>query len=343
MKFIGISNIEELVAKHGINPFFVDVCKALEEDFKQWPAFEKKPRDASHFEDGVIELMPTFKDDLYSFKYVNGHPANTAKNRLCVFAFGCLSSTQTGYPVMISEMTILTAVRTACTAAVSSKYMARRESKTLTIIGTGAQSEFLVMAHLTAFDLEMIRYYDTDSGAMQRFEKNLKSIVSEKLTLTPCEDVEQAVDGADIIITCTADKTRAKVLMDEWVREGTHIIGLGGDCPGKTEIDKNLLKRSKIVVEYYPQTRVEGEIQVFNEEEQKSLIYAELWDIVSGTKPGRMNQKDITFFDSVGFAIEDFSILRLVNVLTDKYNIGQKIDLIPKMQDPKNLFHYLMP
>ena len=335
MIFLDIVCIRELLEKHGLKPFFRDLIKALEEDFSQWEKFEKSSRVASHSAKGVIELMPTANDDFYSFKYVNGHPSNPQDNKLSVFAFGCLADNNNGYPILLTEMTILTALRTAATTAMASKHLANQHSKTLAIIGTGAQSEFMALAHECVFPLKEIRFFDIKAEAMNRFAQNLKE---ENIQFTPCSSVEEAVEGSDILITCTASKQRAIVLQDAWVKEGMHINGIGGDCPGKTELDPKILHRSSIFVEHLPQTEIEGEIQCLDETTKKQQIIGELWEIISKKKKGRKSEKDITLFDSVGFAIEDFSIMRLCEKLSKTYGIGKSLDLIPKLDDPKNLF-----
>ena len=112
---------------------------------------------------------------------------------------------------------------------------------------------------------------------------------------------------------------------------------MGGDCPGKTELSADFLNRVKIVVEYKPQTLAEGEVQQC----PTNTIYAELWELVCKHKPGRQDNQEITLFDSVGFALEDFSILRVIHELAKEYQLGIELPLIPELKDPKNLFGLL--
>ena len=335
MNFLDISCIRHLLQKHGLKPFFKDLIHTLEEDFKQWESFEKRPRIATHSEKGVIELMPTANDSLYSFKYVNGHPSNPLEDKLSVFAFGCLADNHNGYPILLTEMTILTALRTAATAAMASKYLANPKAKTVGIIGTGAQSEFMALAHECLFPLESIYYFDINQKAMNRFKENLKS---KKIKLIACSSAQEIAEKSEIIITCTASKQRAIVLQDSWLKKGVHINGVGGDSPGKTELDPQTLHRAKIFVEHLPQTLIEGEIQCLDEITRNRQIKGELWELIAQKKIGRENEDDITLFDSVGFAIEDFSIMRLCHQLSEKYQIGKSLELIPQLKDPKNLF-----
>ncbi len=137
MVVLEIEDIKELISKVGYKDFFDKLIKTMEEDYSNWEAFDKCPRVANHVDGGVIELMPISNDELYSFKYVNGHPKNPDQNKFTVMATGQLSETKTGEPLMFSEMTLLTAFRTAANSALAAKYLAKKDSKILTLIGTG--------------------------------------------------------------------------------------------------------------------------------------------------------------------------------------------------------------
>jgi len=334
MKIIDINTLVRIIQSVGLDEFFLKLIHNLEEDFARWEDFYKSPRHATHYPQGVIELMPISDKDLYSFKYVNGHPINTRDNKLCVVAIGMLSDARNGYPLMISEMTLLTAFRTAATGALGAKYLARKESKNLAIIGTGAQAEFQIRAFNTLFPIEAVTFYDIDAEAMNKFSHNL---AMQNFQLLPCSTIRQCVKNADIIVTATAAKKRVNLFSLDDLKPGAHIHAMGGDCPGKTEFDAQTLKHSKVVVEYLEQSLLEGEIQ----QGDQSMVYSELWEIVKGNKPARENAQEFTFFDSVGFALEDYSILRLVYQLANEQSVGTAADLIPQLDDPKNLFGLL--
>ena len=339
MRLIDMPNIKTLIETVTLREFYLQLVQYLRVDFAQWEQFQKSARYAAYVPNGVVELMPVCGPELFGFKYVNGHPENPKTNRLSVVAFGALTSVATGYPLMISEMTLLTALRTAAISALASQCLARANSKTLTIIGCGAQSEFQVLAHHALFDLEKVYYYDLDPKAMQRFTRNLQGQTFE---LIAGNDAESIVRKADIIVTATAAKGKQAVLQNAWLQPGQHISGIGGDSPGKTELEISILERAKIVVEYFPQTVHEGEIQNLGERAQEQ-VYAELWEIIVGNKPGRVSDTEITLFDDVGFALEDYSILRLVYELAQQHNIGQEVDLIPEgLDDCKDLFRLLV-
>ncbi len=331
MLILDVYDIKKIVQKTGFRDFFTKLIEVLEGDFKNWDSFNKMPRVATHFSYGVLELMPTSDDEFYAYKYVTGHPRNPKFNKTTVMATGQLSTIETGEPVMISEMTLLTALRTAATSAMAGKYLAKKESKVLCLIGTGAQSEFQALAFDTLFDIKEIRYFDIDSKAMDKFENNIKNY---GFKLTKCVSAKEAVRGSDIITTITADKKNQTILIKDMIQEGMFINGVGGDCPGKTEMSRDVVEMSRVFVEYLPQTKIEGEIQQVSDD----FPTTELQEVIKGEKEGRRDDEEITLFDSVGFAIEDFSVLKLVYELAQKYKIGKELDLIPKMQDPKDLF-----
>jgi len=335
MRLITTTDMRQLVHRVGLDEFNARLLKVLEEDFSRWEQFQLSPRHATHYPHGVIELMPSADDKLYAFKYVNGHPGNPKQGKLCVVALGMLADVATGYPLMLCEMTWLTALRTAATAALGARYLARKENHLLAIIGTGAQSEFQVSALAGVCDIHTVRYYDPDAKAMVKFANNLKGRFPR---LMACKSAAEAVEGASLIVTATAAKRHNRILTCEMVSPGAHIHALGGDCPGKTELEPALLDHAKIVVEYLPQSQVEGEIQNRPEAE----IHAELWEIITGRRPGRESDEELTIFDSVGFALEDYSALRLVNALAEETGIGQETSLIPELDDPKNLFGALV-
>ena len=335
MKILTVDDVQFLIHKIGLIPFLQLVTEAMALDFSRWNKFNLSPRHVTHYAHGVIELMPCSDQNLYSFKYVNGHPGNPDNGQLSVVAMGLLSEVNSGYPLMISEMTLLTALRTAATGVLAAKYLARPDAKKLAIIGTGAQAEFQVMGFASFFSLEEIHFYDSDYLAMKKFEQNL---AGENFKLVPCQNIKQTVSTADIVVTATAAKKRQCLFNLKDIDPGTHIHAMGGDCPGKTELDVELLAKSKIVVEYLQQSRLEGEIQQL----PKNGVYAELWELVCKKKPGRINTQEITLFDSVGFALEDFSILRVVYKLAVEHRLGTELPLIPELDNPKNLYGALL-
>ena len=333
--FVSVDHMMKLVHHIGIDRVLIDLAAEIEADFLRWPQFDKTPRVASHSDVGVIELMPTSDGETYGFKYVNGHPSNMAQGLQTVTAFGLLADVATGYPLLLSEMTILTALRTAATSAMAAKWLAPKGSTTMALIGNGAQAEFQALAFRAICGITEVRLYDIDPAATAKCVKNL---AGRGLTVTPCRTAEEAILGAQIITTVTADKQYATILTDNMIGAGVHINGVGGDCPGKTELHRDILLRSAIFVEYPPQTRIEGEIQQLAPDHPVT----ELWQVMAGQTQGRTSADQVTLFDSVGFAIEDFSALRYVRSKLAETGLGTMLDMIADPDDPRDLFGMLL-
>ncbi|WBU54152.1 ornithine cyclodeaminase [Paracoccus sp. SCSIO 75233] len=332
--FVSVENMMKLVHGIGLETMLRELADYIEEDFRRWELFDKTPRVASHSAEGVIELMPTSDGEVYGFKYVNGHPKNTRKGLQTVTAFGLLARVDTGYPVLLSEMTVLTAIRTAATSAMVARHLAPKGARTMAMIGNGAQSEFQALAMKAVCGIDAIRLYDIDSAAT---EKAMRNLAGHGITLTACATPEDAMEGAEIITTCTADKQYATILTDNMVGSGVHINAIGGDCPGKTELHKDILERSTVFVEYPPQTRIEGEIQQMPED----FPVTEMWQVITGDAPGRTDAQQITLFDGVGFATEDFSALRYIHDRLNDTGLYQNLDIIADPDDPRDLFGML--
>jgi ornithine cyclodeaminase len=332
--FVSVDDMMAIANETGVQRFLSELAEYIEVDFRRWESFDKTPRLAAHSREGVIELMPTSDGVVYGFKYVNGHPLNHRDGRQTVTAFGVLSNVSDGYPVLLSEMTILTAFRTAATSALAATYLAPKHSRTMGIIGNGAQCEFQALAFRAICGIDTVRLYDIDPAAIAKTARNL---AGSGLSVIPCSTSEEAILGAEIITTCTADKQFATILTDNMIGAGVHINAIGGDCPGKTELHRDILLRSDIFVEYTPQTRLEGEIQ------QLDAIHpvTELWQVISGAVAGRRDASQITIFDSVGFATEDFSALRYVRDQLQRTGKFTKLDLLADPDDPRDLYGML--
>jgi ornithine cyclodeaminase len=333
--FVSVDHMMKLVLAVGIERFLTELAGYIEHDFRRWELFDKTPRVASHSHDGVIELMPTSDGKLYGFKYVNGHPKNTREGLQTVTAFGVLADVGSGYPMLLTEMTILTALRTAAMSAVAAKYLAPLDARTMALIGNGAQAEFQAVAFKAIVGIDRLRLYDVDSSASRKCAKNLAGMGFD---IVICASGQEAVEGADIITTVTADKQYATILTDNMVGPGVHINAIGGDCPGKTELHRDILLRSDIFVEFPPQTRIEGEIQQLAADHPVT----ELWQVIAGHAPGRSGERQITLFDSVGFAIEDFSALRYVRDKLRDTGLYEELDLLADPDEPRDLFGMLL-
>lgn len=331
-RFLDCDAMAGLVRQVGILPLMQQMLVAMREDYVRWPEFEKSARLAVHSPVGVIELMPIADQNQFSFKYVNGHPGNPALGMPTVMAFGALADVATGFPVLLSEMTILTGIRTAVASALAATVLARKDARTMAMIGNGAQAEFQILAFAELIGIQQFYLFDTDPAATEKTIQNLRGF--PVVECIPAMSAAEAMSRADIITTATADKTRAVIIRESDLRPGIHINGIGGDCPGKTELAAGVLEGARVVVQYEPQTRVEGDMQQLSAEFRP----VELWEILAGRAEGRQSADEVTIFDSVGFSIEDFSALRTVWKLASIHDSGHTIELIPQLDDQKNLF-----
>jgi ornithine cyclodeaminase len=334
--FLSVQDVATIVTQVGTAGTLRRMADYIQADYMRWQDFDKCARVAAHSPEGVIELMPIADAKTYTFKYVNGHPKNTLVGLPTVMAFGVLADVDTGTPELLSELTLTTALRTAAMSAVAARTLARPDSKSMALIGNGAQSEFQALAFHHLLGIEEIRLYDTDPAATQKLLNNLKHTA---LRVMVCDSIAQAVRGADIVTTVTADKTNATILTPDLLEPGMHINGVGGDCPGKTELHPDVLRASGVFVQYEPQTRIEGDLQHL----PADFAVTELWQVLVGQAPGRTSEAQITLFDSVGFALEDYSALRYLRDVAAELALGQRVSLIPNLADPKDLFSLIRP
>jgi ornithine cyclodeaminase len=334
--FLSVQDVVHIVTCVGLPKLLERLAVRIESDYRRWKCFDKVARVASHSREGVIELMPIADDATYTFKYVNGHPKNTRDGLPTVMAFGVLADVATGAPQLLAELTLTTALRTAAMSAVAARALARPQSRTMALIGNGAQGEFQTLAFHHLLGIDEVRLFDIDPAATHKLMTNLSHTA---LRLVPCKSIREAVRNADIVTTVTADKTNAVILSADMLEPGMHINGVGGDCPGKTEIHPDVLRASRCYVQYEPQTRIEGDLQHL----PADFPVTELWRVLRGEAEGRTSSGQITFFDSVGFALEDYSALCLLRDLAAEFALGQTVSLVPNLPHPKDLFSLVCP
>lgn len=332
--FLDYNHAAKLVTRIGIINCLQGMAHAIEQNFMRWKDFTKSARIGNYGPNGVIELMPISDATDYAFKYVNGHPINTHSSLPTVMAFGALADMANGMPIFLSELTLTTALRTAATSVMAARHLMRPESRCMALIGNGTQSEFQALAFHGVLGIDTLRIYDIDESAMHKLHQNLAPY---PIKVVYCSSTAEAVHGADIITTTTADNTNATILRADMVAPGTHINAVGGDSPGKTELEAALLYKGNVFVEFEPQTRMEGELQQM----PADFPVTELWQVLQTSSPGRLSPSQITIFDSVGFALEDYASLHYMYARAQEAGLLQPLDLIPALQDPKNLFGLL--
>jgi len=337
-RFLSTPDVARIVQTLGLPEFLKRLVAQLESDYLRWGEFDKTPRTAAHSPDGVIELMPIADASHFSFKYVNGHPKNHRHGLPTVMAFGVLADVATGVPTLLSELTLTTALRTAATSVMAARQLARPDATVMALIGNGAQSEFQALAFHHLMGIEEMRLYDVDGSATERLTAHLRE-AAPKLRVICAASTADAVRGSHIVTTVTADKKNATILTPEMIEPGMHINGVGGDCPGKTELHRGVLEAARVFVEYEPQSRIEGDVQQM----PADFPVTELWRVLAGQAKGRETMAQVTVFDSVGFALEDFSALSLLEASARALKLGSPLPLMPEMADPRNLFGQLHP
>jgi ornithine cyclodeaminase len=201
----------------------------------------------------------------------------------------------------------------------------------MALIGNGAQSEFQALAFRDLVGITELRLFDLDPAASAKLAANL---AGHGLQVLVCASVAEAVRGAHIVTTLTADKANATIITPEMVEPGMHFNAVGGDCPGKTELHRGVLEAAAVFVEFEPQTRVEGDLQQM----PADFPVTEFWRVLAGLAPGRSSDTQVTVFDSVGFALEDHAALTWMGETAAELGIGSVVQLVPQAVDPKNLF-----
>ena len=332
--YLSAPDMVRLVQHKGLSACFAGIAARIEHDFGRWHAFDKSARLACHSEQGVIELMPIADAQCFAFKYVNGHPNNTGRGLPTVMAFGVLADVATGAPRLLCELTLTTAIRTAAMSALVARRLARPGSHCMALIGNGAQSEFQALAFRDLVGITALRLFDRDPAATAKLTANL---VGHGLQIQVCRSTAEAVRGAHIVTTLTADKAFAAIITPEMVEPGMHFNAVGGDCPGKTELHPGVLAAASVFVEFEPQTRIEGELQQM----PADFAVTEFWRVLAGQAPGRSSAVQVTVFDSVGFALEDYAALVWMGEAAAELGIGDVLQLVPQAADPKNLFGLL--
>lgn len=334
--FLDTHDVARLFGAMGVPAALRALADRLKADYLRWQEFGMEARIAAYNEYGVIELMPITDGRQYSFKCVNGHPGNGRRGLPTVMAMGALLDCDTGMIRMLSELTLTTALRTAAMSALAARVLARPGSRVMALIGNGAQSDFQAIAFRDLLGIEELRLYDIDHEASLRLQRNLQAsrLPGTPLRIRICDSVAQAVRAADIVTTVTAHPGRRRVLTADLIEPGMHLNAVGGDSPGKTELDPAILQGAAVFVEFTPQTRKEGEIQQM----PPDFPVTELWQVLAERVSGRLGDAQVTVFDSVGFALEDYSALRFLEAAAQRQGIGRWVAVTPGQPDPRDLY-----
>jgi len=209
---------------------------------------------------------------------------------------------ENGYPLAMMDSSEITSMRTGAAAAVAAKHLARPESATVTICGCGTQGNVQLLAIQSIFPIRTAYVFDIDKDKAE----SLASASSRRLgiTVVATTNLEAAVEQSDICVTCTP--SRQYYLEKKFVSPGTFIAAMGADSPDKQELDPELLKSNKVVVDILDQCAVAGELHhALEKGMRKEDVYAELGEIITGKKQGRISKEEIVIFDATGTALQD--------------------------------------
>ena len=300
-----------------------DVINVVEEAFKMCGEGRGKMPSKTYLslEHGDFRAMPAALPGCAGLKWVNVHPQNPSVGLPSIMGILIYSDPETGYPLAIMDATEITAYRTGAAATIASKYLARRDSHTIGIIGAGFQAHAQILAHTELFNTVSVNVFDVSQAAADRLMQSLP-----QLPIRNCS-IQEAV-ASDIV--CTLTPSRDPIIKREWIVPGTHMNAIGADAPGKQELDPMILKEAVVVVDDMKQASSSGEINVPVQKGIYSIdeVCGTLAEIVVGKKKGRTDNKAITVFDSTGIAVEDIAVAKLLFEKAQQTSGYPSIDLV---------------
>ena len=312
---------------------YSEVIKAVESAFREkglgYVQMVPKPYLFFSEYNGDLRVMPAYMTRLAisGVKIVNVHPDNSEKYGLpTVMATIILVDPKTGKPMAVMDGTLITAWRTGAAGAVAAKYLARKDSKIMGIIGAGVQGRMQALFTSKVLDIEKIKIWDIRREKAEAYSKEMSEVLG--MDVEVAEEPSNAVKDVDVLATCTP--SRKPIVKAEWISSGMHINAIGADAPGKEELDPTVLKMAKIVIDDWEQSSHSGEINVPLSKGiiSKENIYAELGEIVAGKKLGRVSDDEITIFDSTGLAIQDVATANLFYTKALEKNVGLRVELV---------------
>jgi alanine dehydrogenase len=284
-----------------------------------------------HKYNGDLRVMPSYIEsyDISSVKIVNSHPENRVKYNLpTVMAVVVLVDPRSGFPLAIMGGKTLTDIRTGAAGGIAAKYLARRDSRTLGLVGAGAQARTQLAALLEVYGgFNEVRVWGLHESA-GKFTVEMRFKYGDRCTIIPVKTVKEAVEDADIVVTTTP--SRKPLVMEDMVSPGMHLNCIGADAPGKEELDPAILKKAKIVVDDFAQAAHGGEINVPLSRGLISMedVWAEIGEIIAGLKNGRENPDEITIFSSTGLAVQDAVAAKIAYDKALEKGIGRLIKIV---------------
>ncbi|MGJ7029097.1 MULTISPECIES: alanine dehydrogenase [Methanothermobacter] len=277
---------------------------------------------------GDLRIMPSYLEEfeMAGVKCVNVHPSNPGRYSLpTVMAVIELVDPETGFPIALMDGTYITDMRTGAAGGVSVRYLARKDSGTLRIVGAGRQAWTQLMAIERVVDLEEVYVYCRTPENREKFA--YKASKTFEVLVRAASSPEEAVRGMDIVVTVTP--SREPVVKAEWVSPGTHICAMGADAPGKQELDPEILISARVFYDNWEQASHSGEINVplkmgiLGEDDLQGTIS----DVITGRIQGRTSDDDITVFDSTELSLQDVVSAWMVYERAVEEGRGVEIDL----------------
>ncbi len=306
---------------------------AVKQAYRQLSAEQAEVPLRSHIQaeaDTVALFMPAYlrtSKDL-AVKIVSVAPSNPARGLPTIHALVVVLDPETGVPLAALEGASLTAIRTGAASGAATDVMAREDAHSVAIFGSGVQARTQLEAVCTVRAIKRVSVYSLDREEAVAFAQEMAGRGPIPTAISLAEDPRQAVSEADII--CTATTSSTPVFDGRDVRPGTHINAIGSFTPEMQEVDSETIKRALIVVDSREAALAEAGdliIPIEQGEITAEAIHAELGEILNGDKPGRSGEDQITYFKSVGVAVQDAAAARRALEGAMAHGLGQRIEL----------------
>lgn len=274
--------------------------------------------------------------DLHGLKIVSWFGDNSSKNLPALLSTALIFDSRTGEPKGLLNAGPITHYRTGAAAAIGAKYLARKDSKNLLMCGCGHVAPNLVAAALMLLpNLEAVSIVDTldpnqTPAVLKRFTNEVDEILEEcgrtrTIEIQAATNLQRAVETADVIFTATP--SYQPFIQANWVKAGTHLSCIGADMSGKEEIDPSLFAHASVFGDDQEQCFSVGECEIPYQKCLLSSLHAEIGQAMTGTKPGRQSDQEITIFDSTGIALQDLASSALILEVASDKQIGQLVTL----------------
>ncbi len=281
--------------------------------------------------DAVTLFMPAYlaASDALGAKIVSVFPGNPARGLPLIHAVVIVVDAETGCPAALMDGTYLTALRTGAASGVATDLLARHDARVAAIFGAGAQARTQLEAVCTVRRIERVWVYDVDRRAAERYAFEMKGRGRPiPADIAVAESPTQAVRDADVI--CTATTSRAPVFADADLKPGAHINGIGSYTPEMQEVPAETVARARVIVDSRSASLAEaGDLLIPLKQGllAETDIWGEIGQVAAGVVPGRMSAEEVTFFKSVGVAVQDVAVAGLILRRAVERGLGVEVEL----------------